>query len=229
MGVARTVIAPVEGPGAVPARFADALTRWKTRDTVGAAAGRKHEQILSLFGRWVLPGDGLEVYGEWARQELPTSLADFVGRPGYTQGYTLGLQWARQLASEGVFRLQSELTYLEQTSRTSPTSGYHLVRSFYTSASIPQGYTHRGQSLGAAIGPGSSSQWNAADYLKARWQLGAFVGRARWDTGEEQVPPPHPAVPGVRDPSPGLHGVQNGVRHRLARSLRGVVVHHHDE
>ncbi|MDP9349514.1 MAG: hypothetical protein M3P24_10310 [Gemmatimonadota bacterium] len=105
-----------------------------------------------------------------------------MGRPGYTQGYTLGLQWARQLASEGVFRLQSELTYLEQTSRTSPTNGYHLVRSFYTSASIPQGYTHRGQSLGAAIGPGSSSQWNAADYLKARWQLGAFVGRVRWDT-----------------------------------------------
>lgn len=67
VGVARTVIAPVEGPGAVPARFADALTRWESRDTVGAAAGRKHEQILSLFGRWVLPGDGLEVYGEWAR------------------------------------------------------------------------------------------------------------------------------------------------------------------
>src|SRR5690606_22671650 len=46
---------------------------------------------------------------------------------------------------------------------------------------IPQGYTQRGQVMGAAIGPGSSSQFLGADYLGERWQLGLFAGRIRWD------------------------------------------------
>jgi hypothetical protein len=46
---------------------------------------------------------------------------------------------------------------------------------------VPQGYTNDGQSLGAAIGPGSSGQWLALDYLASRWRLGAFLGRVRWD------------------------------------------------
>jgi hypothetical protein len=35
--------------------------------------------------------------------------------------------------------------------------------------------------IGAAIGPGASSQWLAADYLADWWRLGIFGGRIRWD------------------------------------------------
>ena len=43
-----------------------------------------------------------------------------------------------------------------------------------------QGYTHRGQVIGAAIGPGASSQWFATDYLRRTGSVGLFLGRIRW-------------------------------------------------
>jgi hypothetical protein len=46
---------------------------------------------------------------------------------------------------------------------------------------VPQGYTHRGQVLGAATGPGSSSQWLAAEYMAPDWRAGFLAGRVRWE------------------------------------------------
>jgi hypothetical protein len=35
--------------------------------------------------------------------------------------------------------------------------------------------------LGASIGPGASSQFLAADYLRPGWRAGTFAGRIRWN------------------------------------------------
>jgi hypothetical protein len=78
----------------------------------------------------------------------------------------------------GAFRIQAELTNLEQ----SATFKQRAVDTYYTSRVIPQGYTHQGQVIGAAIGPGSSSQWLAGDYLGRVWDAGLFLGRIRWET-----------------------------------------------
>jgi hypothetical protein len=43
----------------------------------------------------------------------------------------------------------------------------------------PRGFTSRGQPLGAAVGPGSQSQWAALDYVAPRWQAGLFAQRVR--------------------------------------------------
>ena len=51
----------------------------------------------------------------------------------------------------------------------------------YTSRSVVQGYTNRGRTLGASIGPGSSSQWLAADVFGPTGRFGVFAGRVRWD------------------------------------------------
>jgi hypothetical protein len=50
---------------------------------------------------------------------------------------------------------------------------------YYTGRAAVQGFTQRGQILGAAIGPGSSTQFIGGDWLAASWQVGAFVGRTR--------------------------------------------------
>lgn len=170
LGLSRVVYAPVSGASAALGRALDFASRWDQSDP---EADEPSEQIFSLFGRWVFPADGFEVYAEWARTEFPASLREVLSSPARSQGYTLGLQWARPFATGDVFRVQSELTYLEKADP--PT------RTFYTSARVPQGYTHRGQVLGAAIGPGASSQWLAFDYLAPAWQAGVFVGRIRWD------------------------------------------------
>lgn len=137
------------------------------------------DQIFSFFGRWVFPEAGFEAYGEWGRTERPSGVRDFLVSPHHTQGYTVGLQWATRLRSGSAFRLQTEVTNLELSS----TYRHRPTLSWYTSASVPHGYTNRGRVLGAAIGPGASSQWLAADYLDRAWQIGVFAGRVRWDNG----------------------------------------------
>lgn len=135
------------------------------------------EQIFSLFARWVFPRDGVELYAEWARTELPVNLRDLFVAPTHTQGYTLGMQWRRPAWWGGDFRFQGELTQLEQ----STTFRDRPIGSWYTSRRVVQGYTNRGEILGASIGPGASSQWLAFDYLRPSWRFGAYAGRIRWN------------------------------------------------
>ena len=148
-----------------------------SRLRMGGTAG--HDQMSSLFGRWAFPTAGFETYFEWARFEDPTSLRDLLEFPNHAQGYTYGLQWARPVATHRTFRFQAEVSYLE------PSASIRLrpVRTSYTSIAVPQGFTNRGEVLGAAIGPGSSSQWLAADVFQPRWHIGTFAGRIRYDDG----------------------------------------------
>lgn len=176
-GFARVVYAPI-GPFASPftltlARSFDALFRWERIDAVG----QRSDQIASLFARWVFPVVGLEVYGEWARMGIPASFTELLTAPGYTGGWTAGFQWAQRKRNHAYLRLQSELNYLEQ-SRVFPG---RPTPDFYSGRASPQGYTQRGQIVGAAIGPGASSQWIALDWILPRWQAGTYVGRIRWE------------------------------------------------
>ena len=136
------------------------------------------DQVFSIFGRWVFPADGFAVHAEWARTDPPHSLRDLLTNPNHSQGYTLGLEWARRVrADRDAVRFQTEVTFLEK-----PPSYRNLPEiTFYTGAAAPQGYTQRGQVLGAAIGPGASSQWLGVDYVAPQWRAGVFSGRVRWD------------------------------------------------
>ena len=145
------------------------------------------DQIFSLFARWVFPAAGFEAYAEWARFEEPLSFRDLLESPGHSEGYTLGLQWAHPLAEKRTFRLQSEASYLEPD----PSLRIRPVATTYTSRGVPQGFTNLGKTLGAAIGPGASSQWLAGDVFAPRWRIGAYANRIRWDNGvlfEDIVP-----------------------------------------
>jgi hypothetical protein len=172
-GFARSVYSTATGWGQFPWRWFDAFSR--TSDTVNRKV--RKDQLFSLFTRWVFPADGVEVYAELGRVRLKTSLRDLFVAPNDTQGYTLGGQWRGGDWRGGDFRIQSEITQLEQsaTFRDGP------VPSWYTSTRVIQGYTNRGATLGASIGPGASSQFAAVDYMKQKWRLGTFFGRIRWN------------------------------------------------
>jgi hypothetical protein len=176
LGLTRVVYTPV-GQDELPtlaalSRSANAIVRWEN-----IAPGQRSDQIGSLFARWIFPDAGFEVYGEWARMDPPRSVTELLTAAHYSGGWTFGFQWAQPRRNHSFLRLQSELTYLEQSivfpDRPTP--------DFYSGRASPAGYTQRGQIVGAAIGPGSSSQFIAVDWLAPRWQWGAFVGRVRWD------------------------------------------------
>jgi hypothetical protein len=82
-----------------------------------------------------------------------------------------------------------EVTYLEK----SPAYRNEHEETWYTGGAAPQGYTQRGQVIGAAIGPGASSQWFAVDYVVPAWRAGLFLGRIRWDNDALYLfPSPYP-------------------------------------
>jgi hypothetical protein len=179
-GVARSVYSTATGWGQVPWRWFDVLSR--TADTGNATPqdppGKiRKDQLFSLFARWVAPADGLEIYTEWARTQLRLNLHDLLVRPNHTQAYTLGLQWRRPAWWGGAFRLQTEITQMEQsaTFRDLPQESWNM------STRVIQGYTNRGEVIGASIGPGASSQWLAMDYVRPSWRFGGYVGRIRWN------------------------------------------------
>jgi hypothetical protein len=181
LGVTRAVIAPASGYSDVPGAFFDVFrnvghpdARLLSDSTFIPAP----DQIFSLFMRWVIPRFGLESYVEWARTDLPISVHDFLEQPNHSRGYTAGLQWTRvDSAAHSRFRVMGEITNIEQSS----TFRFRPMGSYYTSRSVPQGFTNEGQVLGAGIGPGSSGSYFAADYFRGAWQLGASLGRTRFN------------------------------------------------
>lgn len=188
VGAARAVYGTVDKWETIPGRILRAFSnpgRPNNRalnDSSDYPGGE--DQVYSLFARWVSVPDGFELYSEWARTELPTNLRDFFIAPNHTQGYTIGLQWRKPApVTSRTIRLQAEATNLEQSS----TFRDRAIGSYYTSRTAIQGYTNRGEVIGASIGPGASSQWLAMDFLQSSWYAGPFAGRIRWNEDMHSV------------------------------------------
>lgn len=182
LGVTRAVYATSNGYGPVPFRWLDVFastgqpSNHALADSTLTPGGR--DQLFSLFARWVFPDDGFEAYTEWARQELPTSLHDFVIDPTHSHGYTLGLQYRRPgPVDKPTFRVQGEVTTLEQSGDFKD----RPVGVFYTSRRVIQGYTQLGMPIGASFGPGGSSQWLAVDRIWSQGSVGLTFNRIRWN------------------------------------------------
>jgi len=134
------------------------------------------DQILSLVAHWILPESRFEAYVEWARNDHSRDLRDLILEPDHSQAYTLGFQ---QLLGSGraLVRLRGEWTHLGRA----PTFQVRATPTFYQHHLVRQGYTERGQLIGAGIGPGSDSQHLAVDRYHARGRWGMFVQRVRYN------------------------------------------------
>jgi hypothetical protein len=179
-GLARIVVAPTDGPGTALHGALNSLTQWHPAEgpPLTRSDSLKGDQMMSLFGRWILPADHLELYFEWAKSELPRSLRDLLIAPQDAQGYTLGGQWAIPVQNgRASVRVQLEATDVEQ----STVFADHPTPDFYAGTTTAQGFTQRGQILGASIGPGGQSQWFATDYMAKDWSFGMMLQRIRWE------------------------------------------------
>jgi len=129
----------------------------------------ERDQLLSLFTRWVLPESGFEVYTEWSRNDHSWSLRDFLQEPEHSQGYTLGLQKVIPVPPGRLLAVKVELTHLER----SATAQVRATPTYYTHHIVTQGYTQKGQVIGAGIGPGGNSQHLGVDLYDA-WGRGSI-------------------------------------------------------
>jgi hypothetical protein len=174
LGFARMVIAAEQ---LSPATLVAPLGTVGHPNTTDSLAPGKRDQITSLWARWAPPGTGFEAYAEWARFEEPASLRDLMESPGHSQGYTVGLQWARTVRTNDRVRIWAEGTDVEPT----PSLRLRPEGASYVSRAVVQGFTVQGQPLGAGIGPSASSQMAGADWIAPRWRVGTYAYRIRTD------------------------------------------------
>ncbi|HKK44569.1 MAG TPA: capsule assembly Wzi family protein [Balneolaceae bacterium] len=164
-------------PDGIPARDLlqpfEALTKIHFTNNSNLGGNDQADQLISIFGRWTFPKSGLEIYGEWARNDHSWNWRDFITEPEHSRGYTLGLQKTFDLSENRILSINAELTQLE-ASKTGVFRGYPT---FYVHHKAIQGFTNQGQILGASIGPGSSSQYLGGTLFFNRGSIKLFVQR----------------------------------------------------
>jgi hypothetical protein len=130
-----------------------------------------------VFGRWVFPAVGGEVYAEWARADVIGTWTEFLQEPDHAQGYLLGFQKVDAVGEAVTLRVHGELVHLQEKGEARPNS--RPTTRFYLHSRVRQGYTHRGQLLGAFVGPGADAQFVALDALFRQGVVGAYFERVR--------------------------------------------------
>jgi hypothetical protein len=123
-----------------------------------AAAGNDDpydNQLASIFVRW--SGPGVEVYGEYGREDHNWNFRDLVGQPDHAAAYLLGLQRLWKSAARDRYDVVS---FEVLNTRISHLNQGAAQTVWYTHDFT--GHTHRGQPLGAPGGVGggaTSAAW----------------------------------------------------------------------
>lgn len=134
------------------------------------------DQILSLVFRWIMPESNFEAYVEWSRNDFNADLRDLALEPDHSRNYSIGFQKAFSTES-GTTRLRAEFTTLGRAA----TFQTRLLGTIYLHNIATQGYTHRGQLIGAGIGPGSQSQYVGVDRYTTSGRWGVYLQRVRFN------------------------------------------------
>ena len=133
------------------------------------------DQRASITGEWVFPTVGFSVYGEWARNDYSPGYRYIMRAPGHSQAYTIGLTQALTHETGNITRFTLELSEIVNSFDYLIDLG--IGGTFYSHGIVDQGYAHRGQIIGAAIGSGADSQFLGIDHYLPWGRLGFFFSR----------------------------------------------------
>jgi len=131
-------------------------------------------QIISVFGRYLLKESHAEVYFELGREDWFWDMEDLITNPYYTTAWMAGFRKMYKLGGKDRWlQVYSEITKIQApVANYSRSVGY----SFYTHTNRV-GWSHRGQVLGAGIGPGSNMNTLGVVYGKGFTTYGFYAER----------------------------------------------------
>jgi hypothetical protein len=136
-------------------------------------------QHASVFARWAFPDAGLEVYGEFARIDHWGRWFELLSSPQASAASMWGLQKAFA-GDAATWRVLFEaVSLVDPMPSLLPGRPGNIV--WYTHSQIRQGHTHRGQLLGAPVGPGGKSQVLAVDRYSPAGDLGLELSRTLYN------------------------------------------------
>jgi hypothetical protein len=135
----------------------------------------KQDQISSVFMRWLWTQEHAEIYFEWGHYNTTGDMLQSLLSPNDSRAYIFGL---RKLLPFNKSRDENimigiEVTQLQENSISKIESGTE----WYVSNNIRQGYTNRGEELGAGIGPGGNLQSLDVSWVKGLKKLGLQLER----------------------------------------------------
>jgi hypothetical protein len=164
---------PVQGFGA---RDVLALFKPLEKSKLGGEStlGDAADQMGSLAARWVFPGSGLEIYGEWARNDHSWDTRDFILDPDHATGFLVGFQKVF-VDADGFVRIGFESIDLPGRASSDPREG----PMWYIHEEVQEGYTQRGQLIGASIGPVGTGQYVSVDAFRGWGRVGAQLALVR--------------------------------------------------
>jgi hypothetical protein len=133
------------------------------------------DQRSSLFMRWLWTAEHAEIYFEWGHNNSSADLTQSLLSPDKSRAYIFGI---RKLLPFNRSRDENIMIGLEVTTLQENDINNILNGSeWYVSKSIPQGYTNRGEGLGAGIGPGANLQSLDISWVKGLKRLGLQIER----------------------------------------------------
>ena len=127
-------------------------------------------QLASLFGRWVLPHSGFEMYAEYGHEDHNADLRDLESEPDHSRIAMVGFRKTFVKSGTKFSALRAE--YIDGSA---PSLGRHRDEGLiYVHSPLRQGHTQDGQLLGADIGVGSPAGAQIA------WDTYSTDGRSTW-------------------------------------------------
>lgn len=142
------------------------------------------DQRSSLFAEYYIPKGGIDLYFEWGKNDYNSGADNLMRYPFHTQAITAGFKKAIEYkALPNIYsQLSCEILYIESS------MDYHFFydwngigNDFYSHHIITQGYTNKGQYLGAGIGAGGNAQMVTYKIFYPKGYTSIFVKRANPD------------------------------------------------
>ena len=159
---------------------------WNALDLVAACpifssnkvgADDDEDGMISVDFNWKFPSIGFTIYGEWANNDY----TNIMYGPEHTSAHVLGLSQILKTWNPGQRLVFSfEHANLGQTRTTAVRAAGPWYRHGF--AGWRQGYAHNGQLPGAAIGPGSNSQWADFSYYHNKGKVSFSYMRICYDS-----------------------------------------------
>ena len=125
------------------------------------------DQAVGVFLRWLWIDSMAEIYASYNHNDSKQNMRDLLLDSDHSRAVTVGLQKVFIINSEN-YKFSWEWTQMEQTaSRLLRNAG-----SWYVHNRSYDGYTNKGEVLGASIGPGSNSHFFALNRVKNKEKIG---------------------------------------------------------
>ena len=166
LGITRTFITYYKDMGRTFKDFLPIITPMTKEANYGENESPfPNDQRASAFLRWLWVRSNAEIYTEYMREDHALDFRQIITFIEHTHAFILGFRKLIPLKAykSQYLQINLELTKIEQTT-TNPEAPSKYLYVHY--AGIPQGYTNRGQMLGAGIGPGSNMQSFSVSWVK---------------------------------------------------------------